>query len=169
MRDRKEYFDRLDAWLYRDEGIAPGTLLRERGLEFPDSVAIDDAALAASLWKLIEALADIGVFVEYTDHLTDRELYDLLVREVLPKETFLMPDDPDCVDHMDMSWFGESWDYENYFIYYADDAERKEFAEDGALLSPRKPLVADRDERIYEMQAGKRERPPSRAAVVCSD
>lgn len=95
---------RLDAWLEGGEGgTVPIDLLRERKVAIPDAASLTDEALTAALWSLIEAMSEIGVYVSFTNHLTDRELYERLVSDVLTTEAFLNPDDPQSGEFYDLS------------------------------------------------------------------
>lgn len=129
-----------------EEGEVPLAVLRARGLVLPENDAgLDDAALHAKLWEVIEAMANLGMVLEFTDHLTDRELYRYLVREALVEETIL-PGIPSGTWHLSPIGGGSEEDIANHLRFYADDAEREEWHRDwGDPLPPREPLRADRD------------------------
>ena len=93
--------------------------LTARGVPLPDPDDLDEAALRTALWTIIEALARLRVFLECTDHLSDRELYTRLVREVLPQEMPALVDDGSAW-HIDVS-AGEP---DLYLKYYADEKTR---------------------------------------------
>ena len=57
-----------------------------RGVELPEPDTIPDDRINSKLWDVIRALADIRVFLDYTDHLSDRELYHRLWHRVLNQE-----------------------------------------------------------------------------------
>src|SRR6266849_2490807 len=58
---------------------AEGTPLFDRlvqgGLALPPPEALDDAALTAKLWEVIQGLSLLGACLHATDHLSDRALY----------------------------------------------------------------------------------------------
>ena len=61
------------------------TLVRE-GLNFPPPEALADSVLSSKLWELIHALASRHVFLERTNHLSERELYSWLYNDALRQE-----------------------------------------------------------------------------------
>jgi hypothetical protein len=121
--------------------------LVEAGVELPEPQALADAALSAKLWEVIDRLAAIRVFLSDTDHLSDRELYTALWREVLREETKALDDDPDGAHHISLVGSGSEVDTRNYQRFYADAAARrswrKEFPEDE--LPPPETPPFDRD------------------------
>jgi hypothetical protein len=104
--------------------------LIESGLELPDPDAIHDEALTSKLWELIDALAEKGVFISQTDHLSDRELYTVLWRDVLREEIPMLPDHPDAAWHVDLLGSGRETDSHLYLKYYADEHERQQWMVD---------------------------------------
>ncbi|MBV9494113.1 MAG: hypothetical protein JOZ54_07700 [Acidobacteria bacterium] len=57
--------------------------LIETGMRIPPPEELDDGTLRAKLWEVIAGLARLRVFIESTDHLSDRLLYRRLYAEVL--------------------------------------------------------------------------------------
>ncbi len=53
------------------------------GIELPDPDAITDADVRSKLWQVLAELAEWRTFLDETDHLSDRELYATLWRDVL--------------------------------------------------------------------------------------
>jgi hypothetical protein len=151
MMDRKDveieaHFKRLDAWLQGNAGgEIPLAVLRGRGIVIPDDdAALDDAALTAKLWEVITAMADLRLVLDFTDHLSDRELYRALVRDLLTQDEFL---EEGTFTHL--SVLGDCADppeQEIWLKYYADDADRADWLQDfGDRLPPRMPRPYDRD------------------------
>ncbi len=76
--------ERLDRFFDgEEEGERPIDVLRARGITIPDGAALDDESLRAKLWEVINAMGSIGMYLESTDHLSDRELYRHLVTDAL--------------------------------------------------------------------------------------
>jgi hypothetical protein len=150
-----EHLEKLDAWLERDEGGSiPADLLQERGLTLPHLDTMDDAALHEKLWETIRAMSGIGLYLDFTDHLSDRELYARLCNDVLVTETFLDPEDPDSGAVVQLVNCGTDEDDRIYLTYYADEETRKDWSEDfGIALPPVRPLPFDRDRLLPSIEA----------------
>ena len=104
--------------------------LTDRGLELPDPDAIDNEQLTSKLWEVIRALALMRVYICETDHLSDRELYSLLWRDVLRQETSIIPDEPGSAWHIDLLGGCSEMDTYLYLKYYADEESRRHWLAD---------------------------------------
>lgn len=104
--------------------------LTDAGLELPEPEAMDDKQLTAKLWEIIGALARMRVFVSQTDHLSDRELYTLLWRDVLREETPMLPASPSSACHLDLLGGCSETDNYLYLKYYAEEDARQYWQED---------------------------------------
>lgn len=138
--------ERMDRFFDGEEaGDIPLEILRERGLDIPKDLLLEEADLRARLWELIEGMAGIGMVLESTDHLTDRELYRYLVDDALLEETML----PMCEGgtwHLSPIGGGSEEDNEIYLRYYADDEARERcHREFGGPLPPKEKPPCDRD------------------------
>ena len=112
-------------------------------LEPPAHEQLTDGELHQQLWNVINRLAVRNVVLECTDHLSDRQLYCLLVRDVLTAGEKL-------VTHRKspLVWrfLDEEADPETWLRYYATDDERTEWeSETGDNAPLREPLPFSRD------------------------
>ena len=143
-RDFMAGLERLDSFLDGTEpGDIPLAVLRERGIEMPDDATLNDEEVHRRLEEVLVAMETIGLVIDFTDHLSDRELYRYL-GEALQEEMFLT-DDPNSAWHLSPIGSGSEEDNEIYLRYYADDEERRCWAEDGVTVPPKEPLPFDRD------------------------
>jgi hypothetical protein len=152
--DPLAYLEALDAWLEdEDEGTVPMELLEERGMVMPDPASLSEGELAATLTKVIEEMGRFGMYLHYTDHLSDRELYVRLRDDVLRQPTFLLPDDPGVGDHYDCTGSGSDEDVAIHLTYYATDEERQEWqAAVPGPLPAKLPRPYDRDRHLPTME-----------------
>jgi hypothetical protein len=104
--------------------------LTDAGLALPDPDAMHDETLTSKLWEVIAALAAKRVFISPTNHLSDRELYTLLWRDVLRQETPMLPDDPASAWHVDLLGSGSETDTHVFLKYYADEDYRRQWVEE---------------------------------------
>lgn len=143
-RDFMADLERLDAFLDGTlSGDIPLAVLRERGIEMPDDATLNDDEVHRRLGDVILAMHAIGLVVEWTDHLSDRQLYRYL-GEALQEET-LLTDDPNSTWHLSPIGGGSEEDNEIYLRYYADEEERRRWARRGVAVPPKEPLPFDRD------------------------
>jgi hypothetical protein len=104
--------------------------LEEAGIELPAPETLDDEQLTKKLWEVIHALALLRVFLEDTDHLSDRELYTELWTDMLREEVKAMPPDPDGAYHLSPLGGCSKEDMQLQMKYYADEDWRRKWQED---------------------------------------
>ncbi len=105
-------------------------------LSLPPASLLEDHELREQLWETIEQLFSKRVVLDYADHLSDRELYCLIRRDILPA-AIKQVDLPDNYFHWDCSACN-SEDVSIWLAYYASEAEREQWAmETGEDLPPR--------------------------------
>ena len=128
--------------------------LVQRGVEMIPPAELDETSLYAKLHDVLRVLAEVGCFLENTDHLSDRELYTWLWAEALREET------------PDLSQLGGAWhispiggcdehDMAIFLKYYASENERRQWQEESPsdALPPRCPLPYDRDRNLLRPES----------------
>lgn len=88
-------------------------------LDHPE--ALDDAQLREALHTTIEKLFTQRIVLDFTDHLTDRQLYCLIYRDILPSHEKLLRRRNNYL-HWDCANTGD--DPNIWLRYYASDADR---------------------------------------------
>ncbi|HXJ91548.1 MAG TPA: hypothetical protein VMT20_01540 [Terriglobia bacterium] len=104
--------------------------LQEAGIGLPAPETLADDQVSMKLWEIIDHLARRRVFLNRTDHLSDRELYTLLWSDLLHEETKDVPMDEYSACHIDLLSGGSEEDNQLYLKYYADDKERAQWHQD---------------------------------------
>jgi hypothetical protein len=99
--------------------------LTAAGVDLPNPQSMDDETLHAALWATIEALGQIGMFLDQTNHLSDRELYTLLWQELLIEEMPSLDVDGNSAWHIDILGKCSDEDIVLYLKYYADEPTRQ--------------------------------------------
>jgi len=99
------------------------------GVTLPAPETLDEGAVHAALSRVLDGLDRLNVFLEFADHLNDRELYTKLLREILPEEM-------DAIDPED----GAAWHVHVlghtpverllYLKHYASERERERWRGD---------------------------------------
>lgn len=132
------------------EWVTPFELLVQGGMELPVPEELDDVQLTPKLWEVIRGLAMLRMFLYSTDHLSDRELYEALWREVLREEGPAMPLNEDSAWHIDLLGSGSEADNALYLRYYADEATRQRWAQDwpGDIMPVHETPPYDRDRHL---------------------
>ena len=131
--------------------VAPFDELLRSGLTLPPAEELDDVALTASMWAMINGLEQLGVYLEFTNHLSDRDLYTRLWSSVLREPMALTPDDHAAAWHIDMSAAGsDDGGVEVYLTYYADEETRGRWADEWPdyAVPERKKVPFDRDRSL---------------------
>jgi hypothetical protein len=150
--DPMGYLEKLDRFLGGEEkGVIPLEVLRAKGHDFPaDDMAFDDAAMRAKLWEVLEAMAELGMVIDQTDHLSDRELYRYLVADALLVEEFL-----GGMTNLSPIGGGSEEDNQIYLRYYADDEDRTMWQRDFEEKLPAKEKPPyDRDRLLAAFYDG---------------
>jgi hypothetical protein len=99
-------------------------------LELPPPESLSDQQLACLLEETIERMYAESIILRYTDHLSDRELYKIIVRDILPS----------CEKKVDMPGKFLEWrcieETETWLRFYATAAERRRQQEEHDIELP---------------------------------
>lgn len=101
--------------------------LVKAGVALPEPESLDDASLGTTLWDVIHALARMRVFLEDTNHLTDRELYTHLWHRSLRDEIPQQSDEDESVSYMQVLGADSEEGAYLYLKFYADEESRTEW------------------------------------------
>lgn len=104
----------------------------------PDDFATDlegEDSLHTVLWETVYRLFEKKIVLDFTDHLSDRELYQLIYRDILPSEEKKL-EGTDSYLHWDCADAGRN--PEIYLCYYASDVERDEWEAEHGYAAPRR-------------------------------
>lgn len=98
--------DKFSATLMYDLELAPTTtgraILLEHGLvPVPPQELTTNSVVHDELWTVLEALAQSGVFILNTDHLTDRDLYTRLYYRILDEPCRCIPPVCEAAEYID--------------------------------------------------------------------
>jgi len=104
--------------------------LQDAGIELPSPEDLDDEQLKAKLWEVIEALGKLRVFLQCTNHLSDRELYAELWGDLLREEVKAVPYDEYSAYHIDLIGSGSEENIHLWMKYYADEETRRQWIEE---------------------------------------
>ena len=111
---------------------APVTTWKEelsvRGYDYEWCSADSDSVITVKLWSLLDALAGMRIFVTNTDHLSERELYELLVNVYIVKQVAQIPLDHHMACMIDIVGSEVEDNPSNWLRYYASSRERLEWA-----------------------------------------
>lgn len=131
------YLESMLAWEHAP--LTPVARWFDPPLALPAVGTLSDAELREHLWQTIERLYARRIVLDFTDHLSDRALYQLIQRELLPTPVKRV-DLPDNYFHWDCSTVGQLPELEGgrwlpepvldsliWLTYYADDAQRAEW------------------------------------------
>ncbi len=104
-------------------------------LNLPSPDTLNKEQLQQQLHQVIGRMFEKNIVLEFTDHLSDRQLMCLIIRDILPaQEKRLGTSDSvlrwRCIDTVD--------DVDIWLTYYATDRQRTEWSEDNEKSPPAK-------------------------------
>jgi hypothetical protein len=101
----------------------------------PDELA--DEPLSQTLWRTVQLLFEQRIVLDFTDHLSDRQLYTLIYRDILPSPEKKI-DNLSSYLHWDCSDAGG--DDTVWLRFYASDQDRELWASETQAHLPAKEL-----------------------------
>lgn len=121
--------------------------LVRRGLSMPPAIELDDETLSARLAEIIRELGEMRCFLENTDHLSDRQLYEWLWSSGLREESADTSAMPDGAWHTSPIGSGNEESTNIWLTYYANEEDRQRWHREfpGDPIPEQKPLPFDRD------------------------
>ena len=102
-------------------------------LHLPAPDLLDDESLRKILDQTIQRLYSKNIVLDFTDHLSDRDLYCLIYRDILPAQEKLIERRRNYL-HWDCANVGG--DPETWLRYYATEEERQAWAAETAGMLP---------------------------------
>jgi len=128
LRTENEYLESMLAW--ERAPALPVASWFSPELEIPSPDRLNDGELTEVLNQTIERLFSQRVVLRLTDHLSDRELYKIIYRDVLPC----------CEKKIDVPGKCLEWrcieDNDTWLRYYASAVDRRRFQEDHEVEIP---------------------------------
>ena len=123
VRIENEFLESMLAW--ERAPMVPISQWFDPELVLPPPDTMCDDELRELLWQTVHRLYHKRIVLDFTDHLSDRELYCLIYRDLLPThekklergESYLHWDCSDCAG-----------DPETWLKYYATDEDRRRWA-----------------------------------------
>lgn len=119
LQKENEYLEMMLAWEMAP--VLPIAQWFNPPLHVRDPAEMTDAEVHDALWKLISLLYSKQLVLDFTDHLSDRELYLLICRDILPSREKMLSIRNGYL-HWDCAGVGES--QEIWLTYYATEEER---------------------------------------------
>lgn len=143
----------FQSWIKQLEE-APVTTWKEelsvRGFDYEWCSSDSDVVVSEKLWSLLNALAGMRIFVTNTDHLSERELYELLVNVYIVKQVAQVPLDRNMACMIDIVGSEIEDNPANWLRYYASSRERLEWAKQnvGKMLPTAEKLPYSREDQL---------------------
>ncbi|MBW3599995.1 MAG: hypothetical protein KY475_22320 [Planctomycetes bacterium] len=102
-------------------------------LVVPSPDTLSDEALHQVLWDTIHRLCEARIVLDFTDHLSDRELYRVIYRDILPS-----PEKKIDLPRNYLHWacLDPDEDPDTWLRYYATESQRREWSAETGEAPP---------------------------------
>lgn len=128
LQDENEYLASILAW--EKAPALPIASWFDPILEVPSPESLNDEQLSERLAETVQRLYSARVILRFTDHLSDRELYKIIYRDILPC----------CEKKVELPGKFLEWrcieDNDTWLRFYADAVERRRFQEENDVDLP---------------------------------
>jgi hypothetical protein len=132
LREENDFLESMLAW--ERAPALPISHWSDPPLTIPSPDSLDNDILREVLYDTIDRLFQVRVVLEMTEHLTDRKLYTLIYRDILPacEKQVDLPGNYLCWRCLDES------DEDTWLKFYATEADRLQWLEhnEGPLPEP---------------------------------
>jgi len=135
LRYENEFLAAMLAW--ETAPILPIYRWFEPELRLPQPDSLNDEEIHQILTDVIDKLYEKKIVLDFTSHLSDRELYRLILRDILPSREKKLEQRVNEL-HWDCSVSDN--DPVIWLKYYASDAEREQWAEQFGQSLPEKAI-----------------------------
>lgn len=136
-KDACDFLKSMLDWEYAE--VCPISHWFNPPLLLKPSRLLTDDEIAQALTETINKLYEKKIVLEYTDHLSDRELYDIIACEILPLEEKMLKK-PTGYIHWNLALNDTQEGSANWLMYYASEKERNAWSEIHRELPPNKSL-----------------------------
>jgi hypothetical protein len=126
-----DYLESMLAWELAP--LLPVAQWFDPPLSLPQPSTLDDDQLHQVLWQTIHKLYEQGIVLEFTDHLDDRQLYKVILRDILPSLEKKI-DSPPRFLHWDCA--NATGNEDIWLKYYASDEDRRSWAKERRRRPP---------------------------------
>ncbi|MDR1384416.1 MAG: hypothetical protein LBJ67_11340 [Planctomycetaceae bacterium] len=137
LQNENEYLAAMLEW--EKAPVLPIYRWFEPELRPPHPEHLNDVALSKILVDLIQRLYEKKIVLDFTDHLSDRELYLLICQNILPAREKKI-DTRNGALHWDCSHNGGVQDPTSWLKYYASDEDRDQWADQYYQPLPEKEI-----------------------------
>jgi len=132
--DENEFLEQMLAW--ERAPVLPIAQWFQPALVLPHPDRLSDVELSKLLTETIAKLYSQRIVLDFTDHLSDRQLYCLILRDILPSPEKKL-DLPR--NYLHWHFLDDEAQPEIWLMYYASDEEREAWGEEsGQALPPKK-------------------------------